>query len=78
MDLGPNDSLAIGMDPHTSSCGGEPCVATSTRTFLVASKILDEDWFKDEIRIDLHVQAPDCMGDTTTTTFSSSTVTGNF
>jgi hypothetical protein len=49
-----DDDLGGSMDLHKFTCTGK-CPVTITRTFPVSTKVLDEDWGEDEIKLVLWV-----------------------
>ena len=71
----PDDQLAKAIDSHTVTCDPDTCQITGPRSFPVATKLLDEDWGKDEIRLDLHMM--DSLTQNTGT-YPSAEFTGNF
>jgi hypothetical protein len=70
-----DEELGKGIDKHTVKVPPDTRVVTRTRKFTVASSVLDEDWGRDEIRIDLHV-----MDSVTkhSTVYSSKVFSGSF
>ncbi len=49
-----DDDLGGSMDLHTFTCDGS-CPKTVSRTFPVSTKVLDEDWGDDEVKLVLWV-----------------------
>ena len=71
-----DDALATGIDSHTVVCNElSGCVMSGTRSFPAASDTLDEDYGRDEIRIDLQVTN---LTTSATATVSSGEFPGNF
>lgn len=79
IDLIRDDNLARGLDPHVvpCRCDEKECVGlpiTNTRTFIVGTSLLNEDFGRDEIQLNL--TATNTAG--ASVTANSGVLVGNF